>query len=46
MVSDERAKRDGLPFTLIAPAPPIDRAIQVCGLDQVLPFVLPDDALD
>jgi anti-anti-sigma factor len=45
MVSDERAKRHGLLLTLIAPAPPIDRAIQVCGLDQVLPFVLPD-ALD
>ena len=45
MVSDERAKRDGLLLTLIAPAPPIDRAIQVCGLDHVLPFVLPEDAV-
>ena len=46
MAFDERAKRDGLQLTIIAPAPPIDRAIQVCGLDQVLPFALPDDALD
>ena len=46
MASDERAKREGLQLTLIAPAPPIDRAIQVCGLDLVLPFALPDDALD
>jgi anti-anti-sigma factor len=46
MASDERAKRDGLLLTLIAPAPPIDRAIQVSGLDQVLPFALPDDAVD
>jgi anti-sigma B factor antagonist len=36
---DERAQRDGFQLTLLAPKAPIDRAIQVCGLDQVLPFV-------
>ena len=39
---DERAQRDGLQLTLLAPAAPIDRAIKLCGLDQVLPFVAPD----
>jgi anti-sigma B factor antagonist len=39
---DERAQRDGFQLTLLAPAAPIDRAIQLCGLDQVLPFVAPD----
>lgn len=43
---DRRAKRDGLHLTLVAPAAPIDRAILLCGLDQVLPFVAPDDAVD
>ena len=38
---DERAQRDGFQLTLLAPAAPIDRAIQLCGLDQVLPFVAP-----
>ena len=42
---DERARRDGFQLTLLAPAPPIDRAIQLCGLDHVLPFAAPDDAL-
>ena len=42
---DQRAQRDGFQLTLLAPAPPIDRAIQLCGLDQVLPFAAPDDAL-
>jgi anti-anti-sigma factor len=42
MALDERAQRDGFQLTLLAPAAPIDRAIQVCGLDQVLPFVAPD----
>ena len=36
---DQRAQRTGFLLTLIAPAAPIDRAIQLCGLDQVLPFV-------
>jgi len=39
---DERAQRDGFQLSLLAPAAPIGRAIQVCGLDQVLPFVAPD----
>ena len=39
---DQRAQRDGFQLTLLAPAAPIDRAIQICGLDQVLPFVAPD----
>ena len=43
---DQRAKRDGFLLTLVAPAAPIDRAIELCGLDQVLPFVAPDDAVD
>ena len=37
---DERAHRDGFQLSLLAPAAPIDRAIQTCGL--VLPFVAPD----
>jgi anti-sigma B factor antagonist len=43
---DERAQRDGFQLTLLAPAAPLDRAIQLCGLDQVLPFAAPDDAVD
>jgi anti-sigma B factor antagonist len=43
---DKRAQRDGFLLTLIAPAAPVDRAIQVCGLDRVLPFVPADDAVD
>ena len=39
---DERAQRDGFQLSLLAPAAPIDRAIQICGLGQVLPFVAPD----
>ena len=39
---DERAHRDGFQLSLLAPAAPIDRVIQVFGLDQVLPFVAPD----
>jgi anti-sigma B factor antagonist len=34
-----RAQRDRLQLTLVAPAAPIDRAIQLCGLDKALPFV-------
>ena len=41
-----RAQRDGFQLTLVAPAPPADKAIQVSGLDQALPFVAADDALD
>ena len=43
---DQRAERDGFQLTLLAPAPPIDRAIQLCGLDQILPFAAPVDAVD
>ena len=35
----QRAQRDGFQLTLLAPAAPIDRAIELCGLDEVLPFV-------
>src|SRR3954470_22495498 len=38
---DERAQRDGFQLTLLAPAAPVDRAIQLCGLDQILPFAAP-----
>jgi anti-anti-sigma factor len=40
---DRRAKREGFQLTLVAPAAPLDRAIQLCGLDQVLPFVAPGE---
>ena len=43
---DQRAKREGFQLTLLAPKAPVDRAIQLSGLDQVLPFVAPDDAAD
>jgi anti-sigma B factor antagonist len=43
---DERAQRDGFQLTLLAPAAPIDRAIKLCGLDQILPFAAPADAVD
>jgi anti-sigma B factor antagonist len=36
---DRRAQRDGFGLSLVAPAAPVDRAIRLCGLDQVLPFV-------
>ena len=42
---NRRAQRDGFQLTLIAPAAPADRAIQVTGLAQALPFVTTDDAL-
>ena len=41
---DQRAGREGFLLTLLAPAHPIGRSIQVCGLNHVLPFVAPDDA--
>jgi anti-sigma B factor antagonist len=43
---DRRAQRDGFQLTLLAPAAPADRAIQLCGLDQTLPFAAPADAVD
>ena len=38
---DQRAQRDGFQLALVAPAPPVDRAIQVSGLGKTLPFVSP-----
>jgi anti-sigma B factor antagonist len=40
----QRSHRDGFQLTLIAPAGPADRAIELSGLDQVLPFAAADDA--
>jgi anti-sigma B factor antagonist len=42
----QRAQRDGFQLTLLAPAAPLDKAIQLCGLDKALPFVAPVDAID
>ena len=42
----QRAQRDGFQLALVAPAAPADRAIRLSGLDQVLPFVAADDAVD
>ena len=39
-----RAQCDGVKLTLVAPAAPVDRAIQLCGLDRQLPFVAAGDA--
>lgn len=46
MALDQRAQRDGFQLTLLAPPAPIDRAIQLCGLDQILPFAAPVEAVD
>ena len=35
---DQRAQRDGLQLTLIAPPDPVRRVIELCGLDEALPF--------
>jgi anti-anti-sigma factor len=43
---DQRARRDGFLLALVAPAAPIDRPIQLCGLDQVLPFGRAYDTVD
>jgi anti-anti-sigma factor len=40
----QRAQRDGFQLTLLAPAAPLDTAIQLCGLDGTLPFVEVVDA--
>ena len=42
----QRAQRDGFQLTLVAPAAPADKAIQLSGLDQALPFVAADDVVD
>ena len=39
MALHQRAQRDGFALTLVAPVPPIDRAIRLCGLDATLPLV-------
>ena len=36
---NKRAQRDGFPLTVLAPAPPVDRAFRICGLDKALPLV-------
>jgi stage II sporulation protein AA (anti-sigma F factor antagonist) len=41
----QRAQRNGFRLTLIAPLAPLDKAIQLCGLDEALPFVDAADAL-
>jgi anti-anti-sigma factor len=38
---DQHAQRDGFQLALLAPPAPVDRAIQLCGLDHLLPFVAP-----
>ena len=43
---DQRAQRDGFQLTLLAPVAPIDRAIQVSGLDRTLPFAAPVDLVE
>jgi anti-anti-sigma factor len=40
----QRAQRDRVQLTLVAPTAPVDRAIQLCGLDKQLPFVAVADA--
>jgi anti-sigma B factor antagonist len=42
----QRSQRDGFELMLVAPAAPTDRAIQLCGLDQALPFVDAVDAVE
>jgi anti-sigma B factor antagonist len=42
----QRALRDGFQLALLAPEAPVDRAIQLCGLDRTLPFVMPEEAVD
>lgn len=42
----QRAQRDRFQLTLLAPAAAVHKAIQLCGLDQTLPFVAVDDAVD
>ena len=39
-----RSQREGFQLTLLAPPAPVDRAIQLCGLDRDLPFVAAVDA--
>jgi anti-anti-sigma factor len=41
-----RAQRDGFQLMLVAPAAPANKAIEVSGLDQTLPFVASNDTVD
>jgi len=43
---DQRARRERFQLTLLAPAAPVDRAIQLCGLHQTLPFAASVDDVD
>jgi len=40
----QRAQRERSQLTIMAPAAPVDRAIQLCGLDEKLAFVAVADA--
>ena len=42
----QRAQRDGFRLSLLAPPAPVDKTIQLCGLDETLPFVEVVDALE
>jgi len=42
----ERAQNDRFELTLIAPEPPLDKAIRLCGLDGTLPFAPAAFAVD
>lgn len=41
----QRAQRDGFELSLLAPPAPVDKTIQLCGLDETLPFVDTVDAV-
>ena len=41
----QRSLREGFQLTLLAPPAPVARAIEICGLDQDLPFVAALDAV-
>ena len=41
----QRAQRSGFRLALIAPVAPVDKAIQLCGLEDALPFVDAADAV-
>jgi anti-anti-sigma factor len=41
-----QAQRDELELSVIAPTGAANRAIELCGLDETLPFTLADDVLE
>ena len=45
VVLHRRSQHEGFQLTLLAPPAPVDRAIQLCGLDQDLPFVAAVDVV-